>query len=125
MQDIEERADAGTARAQLEYKPSAHEQENKRLREQLDVKDAELNVLRAEARPGMEVIYVDEGVARIEGEGGGEPVAKRIKAAEESTARSCAELGGQFTSRLVQVKQVPARGPSGLSSPNRTPGPFR
>ena len=40
--------------------------------------DDQLAILRAEARPGVEVRYVDEGVTRIEGEGEGEPPAKRV-----------------------------------------------
>ena len=41
---------------------------------------------------------------------GDQRAAERLKAAEESSARSYAELGERSNSRLLQVKQVPARG---------------
>jgi len=47
--------------------------------------------------------------------------AERLKSTEESSARSYAELGEQLNSRLFQVKQVPARGPCSLISPDHTP----
>jgi len=60
---------------------------------------------------------VDEGVTRIEGEGQGEPAAKRLKVVEDAAASNMSALRGQF----VKVKQVPARGSCGLIAPDRTP----
>ena len=60
--------------------------------------------LRKEARPGVEVHYVDEDVTLIEGEGEGEPVAKRLKAMEDGAASGHALLRGN----LIKVKQVPS-----------------
>jgi len=100
--------DGEIERLQLVNKEQARELAGKQ--EELSLKASEIAQLSKEARPGVEVLYVDEGVTRIEGEGEGEPAAKRLKAMEDSAARSSAELGGQFKSRLVQVKQVPARG---------------
>ena len=80
--------------------------------------------LSKEARPGVEVVWVDEGVTRIEGAGEGEPAAKRLKVVEESSARSFAgyaDLLGQHS----KVKQVPARGPRSLISQDRTPRPLK
>jgi len=82
-----------------------------RKQEELSGKDRAIAQLSKEARPGVEVLYVDEGVTRIEGEGEGEPAAKRLKATQDSAARSYAKLGGRLRSSLVRVKQVPARGP--------------
>ena len=96
-------------RLRLVNKKQARELAGKQ--EQLLLRDSEIAQLRKEARPGVEVLYVDEGVTRIEGEGQGEPAAKRLKATEDGAARSYAELGEQFKSRLFQVKQVPAQGP--------------
>ena len=101
--------DGEIERLQLVNKELARELAGKQ--EELSVKDSAIAQLSKEAHPGVEVVYVDEGVTRIEGEGEGEPAAKRLKATEDSAARSSAELGGQFQSRLVQVKQVPARSP--------------
>jgi hypothetical protein len=73
--------------------------------EKLAAQGKELAQLRKEARPGVEVHYVEEGVTRVEREGEGEPAAKRQKAAEASAARGHAELRG----RLIEVKQVHRR----------------
>jgi len=51
--------------------------------------------------------------------------AERLKAAEESSTRSYAELGEQLNSRLFQVKQVLDRGAFSLISPDRTPCPLQ
>ena len=101
--------DGEIERLQLVHNELARELAGKQ--EELFLKDSVIAQLRKEARPGVDVLYVDDGVTRIEGEGQGEPAAKRLKATQDSAARSYAELGGLFQSRLVQVKQVPARGP--------------
>ena len=46
---------------------------------------------------------------------------KTVDAATHSYSQLGAQLGGQCNSRLVQVKQVPAGGSSGLISTDRTP----
>ena len=48
---------------------------------------------------------MDDGATRIEGGGGGEPAAKRLKAAEVAATRNLSALGG----RLIQVKWDRAR----------------
>ena len=108
--------DGEIERLQLVNKEQARELAGKQ--EELSRKDSAIAQLSKEARPGVEVLYVDEGVTQIEGEGQGEPAAKRLKATQDSAARSCAELGGQFKSRLVQVKQVPPGGPISSISPD-------
>ena len=96
-----------------------------RKHEELALKDSAIVQLRKEARPGVEVIYVDEGVARIEEEGEGEPAAKRLKVVEENSARRYAEFGAKFNSRLVKVKQVLARGSWCLIAPDLTLSPLK
>ena len=91
----------------------------------LATQEKELAQLRKEARPGVEVCYVEEGVTRIEGAGQGEPAAKRLTATQESSSRSYAELGAQFNLHRVQVKKVPPRGLACLISPDRTPNPLK
>ena len=68
-----------------------------------------------------QVHYVDEEVTLIEGEGEGEPVAKRLKAMEDGAASRHALLRGN----LSRVKQVSSAGPRSLISPDRTPSPLK
>jgi len=50
-----------------------------------------------------------------------ERAAKKQRKTADNATHSYSQLGGQYNSRLVQVKQVHARGPWGLIATDRTP----
>ena len=113
LTEVRERAREDLAKScnekdsEIERRRLVDEEQTRELREtgeRLAATDKKNERLRKEARPGVEVHYVDEEVTLIEGEGEGEPVAKRLKAMEDGAASGHSLLRGN----LIKVKQVPS-----------------
>ena len=83
---------------------------------ELAAKDAEIARLGRENEEQRRVLEAGQKLVA-----GGQRAEKKRRATADNAAHSYAQLGGQFSSRLVQVKKVPARSPCGLISPDRTP----
>ena len=83
---------------------SENEAQRKVLREMVAAKDTEIARLGRENAEQRRVLRAGEKHAA-----GGERAEKKRRATADNAAHSYAQLGGQFSSRLEQVKQVPAR----------------